>query len=168
MAKYEKEDIAQDKKIVKKAFKMHDDQLHESKKTDLKKLKKGGTVRRFEKASGQYGAKKNDADIKSIKEAKQVKPVKLCGGSSVKKMQIGGTPAMAPSAPVGQGAISDVEKMRLANRARNRAMLSPMQQKQLDAQEAAAAAAAATGQGMMRRKGGGCVTNKKAGGKACD
>jgi len=42
---------------------------------------------------------------------------------------------------VGQGAISDTERMRLANRAKNRAMLSPTQQQELDAQEAAAAAA---------------------------
>lgn len=37
-----KEDIKQDKAIVKKAFGMHDKQLHENKKTDLSKLKKGG------------------------------------------------------------------------------------------------------------------------------
>ena len=42
---YESEsaDIAQDKKVVKKAFKMHDKQEHKgSKGTDLSKLKKGG------------------------------------------------------------------------------------------------------------------------------
>ena len=37
-----KQDVAQDKKMIKKAFGMHDKQLHESKKTDLSKLKKGG------------------------------------------------------------------------------------------------------------------------------
>ena len=37
-----KADVKQDKAIVKKAFGMHDKQLHESKKTDLSKLKKGG------------------------------------------------------------------------------------------------------------------------------
>ena len=43
---YESEaaDIAQDKKVVKKAFKMHDTQSHEGEKTDLSKLKKGGRV----------------------------------------------------------------------------------------------------------------------------
>jgi len=40
----EKEDLAQDKKLIKKAFGMHDKQLHESKKTNLTKLKKGGMV----------------------------------------------------------------------------------------------------------------------------
>jgi hypothetical protein len=37
-----KEDITQDKKLIKKAFGMHDKQLHESKKTNLTKLKGGG------------------------------------------------------------------------------------------------------------------------------
>ena len=36
------EDIKQDKKIIKKAFSMHDKQLHEGKKTDLSKLCGGG------------------------------------------------------------------------------------------------------------------------------
>jgi hypothetical protein len=61
---YESEsaDIAQDKKIVKKAFKMHDTQSHGGEKTDLSKLKKGGrakmkgTVRTY-KAGGLIEAK---------------------------------------------------------------------------------------------------------------
>jgi hypothetical protein len=40
-----KDDMAQDKKMVKKAVKMHDDQLHGGKKTDLSKLKKGGCTK---------------------------------------------------------------------------------------------------------------------------
>ena len=36
------DDIQEDKKLIKRAFGMHDKQLHESKKTDLSKLKKGG------------------------------------------------------------------------------------------------------------------------------
>ena len=46
--------MAQDKKVVKKAVKMHDEQAHGGEKTDLSKLKKGGrakkakgTVRRY-------------------------------------------------------------------------------------------------------------------------
>jgi hypothetical protein len=42
MDKVDKADIKQDKAIVKKAFGMHDKQLHEGKKTDLTKLAKGG------------------------------------------------------------------------------------------------------------------------------
>lgn len=40
MAKHE--DVKEDKKLIKKAFSMHDKQLHEGKKTNLAKLKKGG------------------------------------------------------------------------------------------------------------------------------
>jgi len=48
---YESEgaDMAQDKKVVKKAFQMHDKQEHPGEKTDLSKLKKGG---RAKKAKG--------------------------------------------------------------------------------------------------------------------
>ena len=62
---YESADIAQDKKIVKKAFKMHDEQAHGGEKTDLSKLKKGGrakmkgTVRTY-KAGGMIGVKSDD------------------------------------------------------------------------------------------------------------
>jgi hypothetical protein len=40
-----KSDLAQDKKMVKKAVKMHDDQLHGGKKTNLKSLKGGGCAK---------------------------------------------------------------------------------------------------------------------------
>jgi len=61
---YESEasDMAQDKKVVKKAFKMHEEQAHGGEKTDLSKLKKGGrakmkgTVRTY-KAGGLIGVK---------------------------------------------------------------------------------------------------------------
>ena len=39
------DDIKEDKALIKKAFGMHDKQLHESKKTDLSKLKEGGKVK---------------------------------------------------------------------------------------------------------------------------
>jgi len=46
-------DLAQDKKIVKKAVNMHDKQLHGGKKTDLTKLKKGGcTCKKMAKGGG--------------------------------------------------------------------------------------------------------------------
>jgi len=61
---YESEsaDMAQDKKVVKKAIAMHDKQEHPGEKTDLSKLKKGGrakmkgTVRTY-KAGGLIGVK---------------------------------------------------------------------------------------------------------------
>ena len=40
-------DVKQDKQMIKKAFKMHDDQLHEKKHTDLSKLKTGGKVKKM-------------------------------------------------------------------------------------------------------------------------
>lgn len=89
----EKADIKQDKAVVKKAIAMHDKQEHPGEKTDLSKLKKGGrskkatgTVRKFEKASGQYGAKKTAEDKKNIAEAKRFKK-----GGKVKKYEEGGS-----------------------------------------------------------------------------
>jgi hypothetical protein len=80
-------DIAQDKAVVKKAFAMHDKQEHKGEHTDLSTLKKGGrakkavgTVKKFKCGGGVYGAKKTDADIKSIDSAKDCKPKKLAAG----------------------------------------------------------------------------------------
>ena len=39
-------DVAADKKLIKRAFKMHDNQRHEGKPTDLSKLKRGGLAKR--------------------------------------------------------------------------------------------------------------------------
>ena len=109
-------DVAQDKKIVKKAFSIHDSQQHEE-KTDLKGLKKGGrakkevgTVKKFKvggSVSNVYEAKKASGDLDAIKAVKDIKPgkaaapskaaaiskntpAKFCGGKSVKKMADGG------------------------------------------------------------------------------
>ena len=96
-----KEDVSQDKKLIKKAFSMHDKQEHEGEKTDLSKLKKGGrakkdcgSVRRYKtggSVENAYGAKKDDKDIKDIANAKRQKPQMLCGGKSVKAMNTGGS-----------------------------------------------------------------------------
>jgi hypothetical protein len=86
-------------------------------------------------------------------------------GGEVKKMNTGGMTVD----PMGQ-VMSNTEKMRLANRAKNRAMLSPMQQQELDAQEAAAAKAALKGQGMVSDSERGLLgklIGRKKGGKAC-
>ena len=45
----DKEDIKQDKAIVKKAFRMHDSQEHHGKHTDLSKLRKGGMMKNMKK-----------------------------------------------------------------------------------------------------------------------
>jgi hypothetical protein len=121
------EDIAQDKKVVKKAFAMHDKQEHHGEKTDLSKLKKGGrakkcgggTVNRY-KAGGEvtnvYEAKKTSGDKDNIRKTKLIKPAKadapsapidkLKGipmefkkGGKIKKMQYGGMTGPAPAGP---------------------------------------------------------------------
>lgn len=48
----DKDDEKQDKKMVKKAVKMHDDQLHGGKKTNLTKLSKGGSVSASSRGDG--------------------------------------------------------------------------------------------------------------------
>lgn len=55
MAKHD--DVAEDKKLIKKAFSMHDKQLHEPKKTNLKKLKKGGVTSLSMKKMGRNMAR---------------------------------------------------------------------------------------------------------------
>ena len=86
------EDVAQDKKIVKKAFAMHDKQEHPGEKTDLSKLKKGGrakkcgggTVSRY-KAGGSvtnvYEAKKSSGDKDNIAKVKAITPTKAAAPS---------------------------------------------------------------------------------------
>jgi len=90
-----KSDLAQDKKVVKKAFAMHDKQEHPGEKTDLSKLKKGGrskketgTVRKY-KAGGDvtnvYQAKKKSGDKDNIKKVKQITPAKAASSSAALK-----------------------------------------------------------------------------------
>lgn len=87
---YESEaaDIAQDKKIVKKAIKMHDEQEHGGEKTDLSKLKKGGrakmkgTVRTY-KAGGLIGVKSDDKQPAAKGPKKTVE--KFCYGGKAGK-----------------------------------------------------------------------------------
>jgi hypothetical protein len=83
---YESEgaDIAQDKKIVKKAFKMHDEQAHGGEKTDMSKLKKGGrakmkgTVRTY-KAGGLTGVKSIDKQPNAKSPKKVVEKYNMGG-----------------------------------------------------------------------------------------
>lgn len=87
---YESEsaDVAQDKKIVKKAFRMHDEQEHEGEKTDLTKLKRGGRAKKEKgtvremcgggmskyKAGGLIAAKEIKVKPKAGMPAKEGKP----------------------------------------------------------------------------------------------
>lgn len=99
----EKKDIAQDKAIVKKAVKIHDEQLHEGKETNLSKLKKGGRMKkeggcvgRYKSGGGvSYGAKKTKEDIKDIAAIKRIKPklesITMKEGGCAKKYAEGGS-----------------------------------------------------------------------------
>ncbi len=143
----EKDDVAQDKKIVKKAFSIHDKQLHETEKTDLSKLKTGGrpkkekgTVKKYKTGGtveNQYAAKKTDKDIQDIANAKRQKPQMLCGGKSVKKMADGRlTGAMSDT----DAKLLELEKQRnLEKMARAKKYLGPSQQSELIKQSPAAA-----------------------------
>jgi hypothetical protein len=161
------EDISQDKKVVKKAFAMHDKQEHPGEKTDLSKLKNGGrakkdcgTVRKYKTGGtveNAYGAKKTDKDIKDIANTKRQKP---------KKMQMGGMTApaaagpaaAAPSAPTGQ--MTELEKRRMMEKMeRAKKYLSPSQQSELIKQSPAAAGL--TGGGYKK---GGKVKKMNTGG----
>ena len=58
MAKHD--DVAEDKKLIKKAFKMHDAQEHKGKHTNLKKLKKGGPTGMDMRKVGRNVARANN------------------------------------------------------------------------------------------------------------
>ena len=81
------EDIAQDKKVVKKAFAMHDKQSHEGEKTNLSKLKNGGRMKKDSGCVGRYQAggsikmKKDAADMKDIQKIKLTKTKKAAAPS---------------------------------------------------------------------------------------
>jgi len=86
----DKGDIAQDKKMIKKAFKQHDKAEHDKSEPTEIKLKKGGrskkaegTVKKFKAggAIGVYGAKKKSGDLDSIEKAKDIKPKKAAAPS---------------------------------------------------------------------------------------
>jgi len=142
-------DIAQDKTIVKKGVKQHEENLHKGQpKTELK-LKTGGrakkdcgTVKKYKTGGtveNAYGTPKTDKDIKDIANTKRQK---------AKKMQMGGMTApaaagpmaAAPSAPVGQGQMTELEKRRMMEKmARAKKYLGPSQQSELIKQSPAAA-----------------------------
>jgi hypothetical protein len=171
-------DISQDKKVVKKAFAMHDKQEHPGEKTDLSKLKKGGrakkecgTVKKYKvggTVENTYGTPMTKKDIKNVDKAKMQKPKMLCGGKSVKKMQMGGMTgpaaagpaAAAPSAATG-AQMTELEKRRMMEKMeRAKKYLTPSQQSELIKQSPAAAGLT----GNIGYKKGGCVTNMKDGG----
>jgi len=141
-------DIAQDKTIVKKGVKQHEENLHKGQpKTELKlkmggrAKKEGGTVKKYKTGGtveNAYGSPKTDKDIKDIANTKRQK---------AKKMQMGGMTgpaaagpmAAAPSAPMGQGQMTELEKRRMMEKMKRAKMLDPAQQSELIKQSPAAA-----------------------------
>ena len=67
-----KKDLAQDKKMIKKAIAMHDKQEHPGKKTNLSALKKGGRIA----SKGEHAVQK--------KSKRGAEMVKMCGGGMKK------------------------------------------------------------------------------------
>lgn len=170
------EDISQDKKVVKKAFAMHDKQEHPGESTDLSKLKKGGrakkecgTVKKYKTGGtveNAYGAKKTDKDITDIANTKRQKPKKMQAGGMSGTATAGamggamgtGLGAAAPSAPTGQ--MSELEKRRMMEKMeRAKKYLGPAQQSELIKQSPAAAGL--TGGGYKK---GGKVKKMNTGG----
>jgi hypothetical protein len=112
-----KEDIKQDKAIVKKAFKMHDAQEHKGEHTKLDALKKGGNVKKMAKGGAveTMGPKTMSMDVekgsnkltkfgesavqkrghtkgKNLGDSgKSLFPKEMCGGGKAKKMAKGGS-----------------------------------------------------------------------------
>ena len=88
------DDLMEDKKLIKKAVKMHDDQLHGGKKTNMAKLKKGGVAARDAHAEkeGRKVAKELEYDYKHGRK------VNMCCGGKAKKMASGGLAAGHKSA----------------------------------------------------------------------
>jgi len=89
--KVKSDDIAQDKKLIKKAFKQHDEAEHDKEPTEIK-LKRGGrakkekgSVRKMKDGGGVYGAKKTSGDLDSIKKVKETKPSKAAAPSEATK-----------------------------------------------------------------------------------
>jgi hypothetical protein len=93
------DDLAEDKKLIKKAFGMHDKQLHENKKTNLSKLKGGGmatdpTIEAGEKhlKFGEHATqKRGHTKGKNLGDSGPSKPSKeMCGGGKAKAYAKGG------------------------------------------------------------------------------
>lgn len=113
-------DIAQDKAIVKKAFKMHDTQSHENEKTDLSKLRAGGRMKKEGGCVGRYKAggavemkagkkvsmpktRKAKTPSAAMKATSNIKDMGASGAlDSIMPPPASGGMAAAPSAPVDQ------------------------------------------------------------------
>jgi len=89
-----KMDAKQDKALIKKAFKQHDEAEHDKEPTEIKlraggrSKKKDGSVRKFKvggTVDNDYGAKKSSGDLDNIKKTKDIKPGKAESESAAEK-----------------------------------------------------------------------------------
>ena len=106
-------DLAQDKKLIKKAFKQHDEAEHDKEPTEIK-LKKGGrakkdcgTVRKYKtggSVTNVYEAKKKSGDLEAIKTVKDIKPGKAAAPSkaAIKPAFIGSDVEKEKNKPAGE------------------------------------------------------------------
>ena len=77
-------DMAQDKKMAKKAVGMHEKQLHEGKKSDLTKLKKGGMAKGCGYSKGGQLSKANGVAVRGKTKGTMV--AMRSGGKTKSKM----------------------------------------------------------------------------------
>jgi hypothetical protein len=77
-------DMAQDKKMAKKAVGMHEKQLHGGKKSDLTKLKKGGMAKGCGYSKGGQLAKANGVAVRGKTKGTMV--AMRSGGKTKSKM----------------------------------------------------------------------------------
>ena len=108
----DKADIEQDKKMIKKAFKQHDEAEHDKEPTEIK-LRKGGrakkeagTVKKYKKGgevTNVYEAKKGSGDLDNIEKVKKIKPTaaKAPSKASTKPAMKGSDVAKEKSKPAG-------------------------------------------------------------------
>lgn len=96
----DKKDLAQDKKIIKKAVGMHDKQMHGGKKTNLSGLKKGGLTFGGKETKAEEARERKAAPSKAAYKKAEMKfeGEAMKRGGCVKKMAGGGLSAGHKSA----------------------------------------------------------------------
>jgi len=173
-----KEDVAKDKAIVKKAVKMHDEQLHGGKETDLKKLKKGGrakksvgTVKKFEKEN-IVKMKKDAADIQDIKNVKQTTPLMAAAPSAPVEEPAPAMPMMKKGRSVKKyadgGMVTDEERARMpAGKLPQQIVDEEATKENTETREMVAGPLRKLKQGIMETFKSKTKTPMKKGGKAC-
>lgn len=94
------DDVKEDKKLIKKAFSMHDDQKHEG-KTNLSGLKKGGRCKR------------DGGTVRKYKTGGCAKPKKMADGSLTGPLAAANQAVGVPASPTQNIAAADLVKRKL-------------------------------------------------------